>query len=249
MTKALENVIALCRQAGEVILKYYAQGAPAQTKDDGSPVTMADLNTDRLITQGLIKSFPGIPIISEESGIPDYQRRKGWKKFWLVDPLDGTKEFLNRNGDFTVNVALIEEGQPQLGVILAPAKGSLYYAAKGAGSWKQESTGKPRRIFSRPADPKKPLVIVESRSHGSQKLDLFLQGYQVARRIQVGSSLKFCLVAQGSADLYPRFGPTMEWDVAAGDCIYRNSGRTAPRPSSLTYNKPDLRNADFVLGF
>ena len=165
-----------------------------------------------------------------------------------MDPLDGTKEFLKRRAEFTVNVALIEDGEPVLGGVLAPALDLLYWAVKGEGAWREEK-GKPaERIYSSPAAPGTPLTVVESLSHPSPELEEYLKTISVARRGKAGSSLKFCWVAEGRADIYPRLGPTMEWDVAAGDCVYRQSGRNGERTSPLTYNKPDLRNPSFVIG-
>jgi 3'(2'), 5'-bisphosphate nucleotidase len=147
-----------------------------------------------------------------------------------------------------VNVALIESGEPVLGVVLAPALDLLYWAVKGEGAWKEENGGSPQRIYSRPPAPGTPLTVVESLSHPSPELEEYLQTIPVARRVKAGSSLKFCWVAEGRADIYPRLGPTMEWDVAAGDCVYRQSGSDGERQSPLTYNKPDLRNTSFVIG-
>ncbi|HXI22059.1 MAG TPA: adenylyl-sulfate kinase, partial [Gemmatimonadales bacterium] len=166
----------------------------------------------------------------------------------LVDPLDGTKEFIQRNGEFTVNIALIESGAPVLGVIYAPALDLLYYAGHGLGAWKRAGTEPPVRIVSRPPLPGHALRVAESRSHPSRELEEFLRTIPVAERVPAGSSLKFCWVAEGKADVYPRLGPTMEWDVAAGDCIFRNSGETVPRRSALVYNQPELRNQGFVIG-
>jgi 3'(2'), 5'-bisphosphate nucleotidase len=147
-----------------------------------------------------------------------------------------------------VNIALIDQGIPVLATVFAPAKDALYFASAKGGSWRKLGGGNPERIFSATKSVGSPLTIVESRSHPSEALEKFLASQAVGKRIQVGSSLKFCLVADGTADVYPRFGPTMEWDVAAGDCVWRYSGREAPRSSSLIYNKPDLRNGDFVIG-
>ena len=165
-----------------------------------------------------------------------------------MDPLDGTKEFIKRRAEFTVNVALIEEGEPVLGVVLAPALELLYWAVKGGGAWREERSGPPQRIYSTAPAPGTPLTVVESLSHPSAELEEYLKTIPVGRRVKAGSSLKFCWVAEGKADLYPRLGPTMEWDVAAGDCVFRQSGRDGERPSPLTYNKPDLRNPSFVIG-
>jgi 3'(2'), 5'-bisphosphate nucleotidase len=143
---------------------------------------------------------------------------------------------------------LIENGEPVLGVVLAPALDLLYWAVKGEGAWKEERGGVPERIYSRPAAPGTPLTVVESLSHPSDELEQYLKTIPVARRVKAGSSLKFCWVAEGRADVYPRLGPTMEWDVAAGDCVYRQSGSEGERQSPLTYNKPDLRNTSFVIG-
>lgn len=166
-----------------------------------------------------------------------------------MDPLDGTKEFIHRNGEFTVNVALIESGEPVLGVVYAPALDLLYLAGKGLGAWKAEGGGTAVRIQS-PARGagRRPLVVVESRSHPSAELERYLSTLQVARRVQAGSSLKFCWVAEGKADIYPRLGRTMEWDVAAGDCVWRNASREGQNPSPLTYNTPELSHDRFVIG-
>jgi 3'(2'), 5'-bisphosphate nucleotidase len=240
-------VTALARDTGARILTLCDAGASVTLKKDRTPLTAADRLADRLITERLAALTPATPVISEEGIIPDYPARRAWTRFWLVDPLDGTKEFLSGNGEFTVNIGLVEDGRPVLGVIHAPALDLLYWAAEGLGAWRQEGHGPAERIFSRTRNGR-PLTVVESRSHPSPELEAYLAGLPVGERIRMGSSLKFCLLAEGRADLYPRFGPTMEWDVAAGDCLYRNAGRTGPNPSPLTYGKPDLRNEGFVLG-
>jgi 3'(2'), 5'-bisphosphate nucleotidase len=216
-------------------------------KDDRSPVTLADEVAHELLVDGLSEIDPGTPIISEEDTLAPYEARRGWRRFWLVDPLDGTKEFIKRRAEFTVNVALIEDGEPVLGVVLAPAMDLLYWAVKGEGAWRENGSGA-ERIYSSPAAPGTALTVVESLSHPSAELETYLQTIPVARRVKAGSSLKFCWVAEGRADVYPRLGPTMEWDVAAGDCVYRQSGRAGERVSPLTYNKPDLRNPSFIIG-
>lgn len=246
---AAEELAAVTAAAGEAALRLYRGGdAWVRRKQDGSPVTAADMASEQVIRTRLEALAPGIPYLSEECSLPPEAERRGWRRFWLVDPLDGTKEFLRRTDEFTVNVALIEDGEPVLGAVAAPALGVVYYAARRQGAWKARQGGPPERIRSRLADPGRPLRVVESRSHPSPELEDFLAGYTVSERLKVGSSLKFCLLAEGRADVYPRLGPTMEWDVGAGDCIYRHSAEGAPHPSPLTYNKPSLRNDRFVLG-
>jgi 3'(2'), 5'-bisphosphate nucleotidase len=244
----LQRVEVIARRAGDEIMRHYSGEASATLKTDGSPLTLADDAADRLIVAELKYLDPVTPIISEESAQIPYAMRRNWNRFWLVDPLDGTKEFLSRNGEFTVNIALIEDGEPVLGVVYAPALDLMYVAAKERGAWRIESSGPRTRIYSEIPSDDKPLVIVESRSHGSRELEEYLGTINVGGRVAMGSSLKFCIVAEGGADIYPRLGPTMEWDVAAGDCVYRNSARKGQRWSPLTYNKPDLRNESFVIG-
>lgn len=231
-------------------MDYYTDEIEVFDKEDDSPLTKADLAAHHIIVDALRVLDPDTPVISEESGIPEYDERKGWEKFWIVDPLDGTKEFIKKNGEFTVNIALIDSGEPVLGVVYAPAKKLLYYATKEEGSYKVEEDGPPVRIQSVKADKSKALTVVQSRSHGSDKLEQMLatQGITVKESIAAGSSLKFCLVAEGKADLYPRMGPTMEWDVAAGDCVYRYSSKNGVHESPLKYNKPDLLNDGFMIG-
>ena len=243
-------VTSLAREAGRATMTYYDAGVPTgvREKDDKSPVTLADEVAHDILVQGLNRIDADTPVVSEEAEAASFDRRRSWRRFWLVDPLDGTKEFIKRRAEFTVNVALIEDGEPVLGVVLAPALDLLYWAVKGQGAWREEKGGAPERIYSRPSAPGTPLTVVESLSHPSPELEEYLQTIPVARRVKAGSSLKFCWVAEGRADIYPRLGPTMEWDVAAGDCVYRQSGLNGERPSPLTYNKPDLRNTSFVIG-
>ena len=251
VTPALRSaVIELAREAGRATMRYYdgAEDAGVREKDDRSPVTLADEVAHDILVRGLARLDPDTPVVSEEAESAAFERRRDWRKFWLVDPLDGTKEFIKRRAEFTVNVALIDEGEPVFGVVLAPALDLLYWAVKGGGAWRQERDGAAERIYSSAVPPGTPLTVVESLSHPSPELEEYLKTIPVARRVKAGSSLKFCWVAEGRADIYPRLGPTMEWDVAAGDCVYRQSGRDGERPSPLTYNKPDLRNPSFVVG-
>jgi len=233
-------ILELAREAGRATMTYYDGVTEVREKDDRSPVTLADEVAHRILVDGLHRLDPGTPVV--------YEARRGWRRFWLVDPLDGTKEFIKKRAEFTVNVGLIEDGEPTFGVVLAPALDLLYWAEKGGGAWREERGGAPQRIYSTAPAPGSPLTIVESLSHPSPELEEYLKTIPVKERVKAGSSLKFCWVAEGRADIYPRLGPTMEWDVAAGDCIYRQSGRGGERPSPLTYNKPDLRNPSFIVG-
>jgi 3'(2'), 5'-bisphosphate nucleotidase len=243
-------VVDLARKAGQATMLYYdgTLDAEVREKDNRTPVTLADEVAHDILVEGLQQLDPGTPVISEEAEAAGFESRRSWERFWLVDPLDGTKEFIKRRAEFTVNVALIEQGEPVLGVVLAPALDLVYWAVKGGGAWRVEKGGPAERIYSSPPPAGTPLTVVESLSHPSPELEEYLQTIAVGRRVKAGSSLKFCWVAEGRADIYPRLGPTMEWDVAAGDCVYRQSGRDGERPSPLTYNKPDLRNPSFVIG-
>jgi 3'(2'), 5'-bisphosphate nucleotidase len=242
-------VVDLVRQAGRATMRYYDDASPeVREKDDKSPVTLADEVAHDILLDGLRKLDPATPVVSEEAEAAAFETRRGWRRFWLVDPLDGTKEFIKRRAEFTVNVALIEDGEPVLGVVEAPALDLVYWAVKGGGAWREDKGAPAERIYSAVPAPGAPLTVVESLSHPSPELEDYLKTIPVARRVKAGSSLKFCWVAEGRADVYPRLGPTMEWDVAAGDCVYRQSGRDGERPSPLTYNKPDLRNPSFVIG-
>jgi 3'(2'), 5'-bisphosphate nucleotidase len=246
--QALERIVGIASAAGAAIMRHYGTDERVDLKGDGTPLTMADRAAHALITSELARFTPDVPVISEEGEIPPYDLRRHWTRFWLVDPLDGTKEFVARNGEFTVNIALIEDGEPTLGVVLAPAMGLTYFAARGHGAWRQKADGPPERIYGQaPADGVTRLV--ESRSHPSAELEAFIATLGPVTRQCLGSSLKFCRVAEGGADLYPRFGPTCEWDVAAGDCVYRYSGRgDTIRQSPLRYNQPTLTTPGFVIG-
>lgn len=245
---ALVHLAGIAEDAGRAILARYGQAGPVAWKGAEGPVTDADRAAHEVILAALASWDPGTPVISEEGEIPSSEERRSWRRFWLVDPLDGTKEFLSRNGEFTVNIALIRDGVPVLGVVHAPALGLTYSAGEGLGSWKRVGAETPVRLESRAAEPGIPLRVAESRSHPSAELEAYLASVSVSERIPMGSSLKFCLLAEGRADLYPRLGPTREWDVAAGDCIFRYSAAVGRRASPLRYNGPDLLVPRFVLG-
>lgn len=246
----IHSIIKLAKEAGEKILKFYHDDIEVTTKGDDSPLTKADLAAHHHIVDGLKKLTPEIPIISEESGVPDYEERKDWKKFWMVDPLDGTKEFIKKNGEFTVNIALIEDNVPVLGVVYVPVTEVVYYGVKERGTFKISKGGEPEKLeFPEFSVPGKARIVV-SRSHGddttTQKLASV--GIEVIQEVPSGSSIKLCLLAEGKADLYPRLGPTMEWDTAAADAVYRYSAKTGEKYSPLTYNKENLLNPFFILG-
>lgn len=238
----LDKICQLARSAGDAIMQVYdgAQPLDVTRKSDDSPVTAADLAAHQVIVQGLAALTPGVPVLSEEDP-PGWEVRQHWQQYWLVDPLDGTKEFIKRNGEFTVNIALIEHGKPVLGVVYAPALGVMYSAAEGK-AWKEEG-GHTTQIHVREA---RPLLVVVSRSHADKDEELkeYLTQLGEHQTTAIGSSLKFCLVAEGKAQLYPRFGPTNIWDtgaghavaIAAGAHVHDWQGKTldyAPRESFL----------------
>lgn len=218
----IEEIITLSRQAGTAIMQVYAGEQPLELtqKSDESPVTAADLAAHRVIAAGLAALTPDIPVLSEEDP-PAWEVRRHWQQYWLVDPLDGTKEFLRRNGEFTVNIALIDQGRPVMGVVYAPVTGVLYAADNGK-AWRTNQEGQRLDIQVKEARP--PLVVV-SRSHGADaELRDYLAQLGEHQTVTIGSSLKFCLVAEGSAQLYPRFGPTSVWDTAAGHAVAAAAG-------------------------
>lgn len=246
----LNQVIETAEKAGKKILEFYETDVEVITKEDDSPLTKADLAAHHIIVDALKKIDPETPVISEESGIPDYSERKKWSEFWLVDPLDGTKEFIKKNGEFTVNIALIKNNKPVLGVVYVPAFDVLYYAEESIGSFKRVGENKAEKLTSNPFEAPGKARIVVSRSHGDDKTvkKLAKIGIEVSEEVPSGSSIKFCLVAEGKADLYPRLGPTMEWDTAAADAVYRYSGINGEKYSPLVYNKESLKNPYFLLG-
>jgi 3'(2'), 5'-bisphosphate nucleotidase len=243
----IEGARALAAKAGELILRYYEGGTEVRQKADASPVTEADEAAEALIVEGLRALTPDIPIVAEELVAGGRTPEIGDRPFWLVDPLDGTKEFISRNGEFTVNIALIEGEQPGLGVVLAPAVGRMWWGIVGDGAWCSEAGGEPSRIKARPR-PATGVIAMASRSHADAETEAFLEKEGVAERISSGSSIKFCLLAEGRADLYPRFGPTMEWDTAAGHAVLLAAGGhvTTRDGTPFLYRKPGFRNPGFI---
>lgn len=243
----IETINQIAIEAGNAIMEIYAKDASEQGiehKEDHSPLTLADKAANQVIVKNLQKHFANIPIISEEEKNIDFEHRKNWERFWLVDPLDGTKEFIKRNGEFTVNIALVERGLPVLGVIYAPVLGALYYGDKNKGAFKAMEGVTKNINVSHHSEPK---IAVGSRSHQSLQDQEALSRLGIKEMVSMGSSLKFCLVAEGKADIYIRTQPTMEWDTAAGHAIVLAAGGNV---NGLTYNKPDLLNGGFeCLGF
>jgi 3'(2'), 5'-bisphosphate nucleotidase len=246
----LPDIVALARAAGDVALRFYVdKSATVRAKDDRSPVTDADDASEAVILAGLRKLTPGIPIVSEEAtargetNLGDPLPRS----FWLVDPLDGTREFVNRTGEFAVNIGLIHERRPVLGVVHGPVDGITYFADDG-GARMRRGGGPAQAIRARRAPPDG-MVVVSSRSHGDKAaLAAYLEDYKIAEKKITGSALKFGVIAAGKADLYPRLGPTMEWDTAAGHAILNAAGGslTTLAGQELLYGKPGFTNPDFI---
>ena len=244
----LDSIRQIAVEAGIEILRYYGRQGVVEAKADNSPLTQADRAAHAYICTRLRALDAGIPVLSEESDEEEIRERKSWKRFWLVDPLDGTKEFIKQTGEFTVNIALIEDGEAVLGVVHVPAREWTYSAEKGRGAWKQIDGAPAERIRVRPApagdDPDAGLTFVASRDHAGPQVKRLLEVFPGVEARSMGSALKFCLVAEGEADLYLRDAPTMEWDVAAAQCIVEAAGGQVltleKRP--LVYNKDDLRN-------
>jgi len=242
----IEALLPLVRQAGDAVMRVYAADFGVQGKPDASPVTEADLAAEALIVAGLQALTPDVPIVAEEAVAGGAAPRVG-ERFWLVDPLDGTREFVDRNGEFTVNVALVEHGAAVCGVVLAPAQGRLWAGAAGQGAFVE--AGGQRQAMRCRLPPAEGLTVLASRSHGSRsELQAFLAGRPVAHTVYAGSSLKLCLLAQGQGDLYPRLSRTMEWDIAAGHAVLAAAGGAVETldGSALRYGKPGFENPSFV---
>lgn len=246
----LDNVLDLALEAGKKVMEiYYTNEFKEKFKQDKSPLTEADIASHNTILIGLNQLTPDIPILSEESVEIDYEERKNWQLFWLIDPLDGTKEFIKRNGEFTINISLIFNGAPILGVVHAPVLGLSYFAMQAGGAFiqREEETRVEIKVAQRIEYDK--LQIVGSRSHSCERFNNLLSHLGECDYQSMGSSLKFCLIADGSAHLYPRLGPTMEWDTAAAQCIVTEAGGMVcdEHGQALLYNKPNLLNASFVV--
>ena len=245
----MPELLQLAKKAGEAIMQVYNQPASftqVTLKSDHSPLTQADQAANDLIAAGLAELTPNIPVLSEEGKMVPFAERQTWPMYWCVDPLDGTKEFISRNGEFTVNIALIEGTTPVAGIIYAPVTDELYYTSSQAGAFKRE--GDQEAVKLKVTGETEKLIVVKSRSHGAPEEVAFLKQFSVTDEIQIGSSLKFCLIAEGKAQLYFRHGPTMEWDTAAGHAILAQAGGkvTGPNGEPFKYNKPSLLNGSFL---
>lgn len=248
MREAFEEI---ARRAGAAIMEVYDAGPTVSFKSDSSPVTEADRRAETIILDALRVRWPEIPVVAEEEISAGHVPGDLGDRFFLVDPLDGTREFIDRRGDFTVNIALVEYGAPTVGVVYAPARGELYSGGPD-GAFQREGSGEANAIVARAAPPA--IVVVASRSHRTPETDVYLQGFEIADLVSIGSSLKFCLVASGKADLYPRLGRTMEWDTAAGDAVLRAAGGSTATLDGLKLrygkrNQPndvDFANPHFI---
>jgi 3'(2'), 5'-bisphosphate nucleotidase len=242
--KLADQIVGLAQQAGEQIMQIYQQDFSVYEKEDKSPLTEADLAAHQHIVAGL-KAISDLPILSEESASIDWQQRQQWHQYWLVDPLDGTKEFIKQNGEFTVNIALIDQGEPVMGVVYAPALQQSYLGIKGEGAWKIDQ-GQRRAIKSKPHQAGESWQVVGSRSHQSPEIRAFLDALPgETQLVAMGSSLKLCLVAEGKAHLYPRLDPTSEWDTAAAQAVVEAAGGSVSIISAsdftLQTDRPPLR--------
>ena len=243
----IDDIRRIAAEAGDAIMNTYDDPAQVETKEDDSPLTQADRAAHNCIVAALTALTPDIPVLSEESEGISTEERMGWDRFWLVDPLDGTKEFIKKTGQFTVNIALIENGESSLGVVLAPASGLEYFASRGNGAFKRLGQAEPEKIQVSEIDKNK-LRIVASRDHAGPKVAAMLEKLPGAELVSMGSSLKFCLVAEGAADLYPRFVPTMEWDTGAAQCILEEAGGAVCTLDGyrLGYGKEDTCNPSII---
>ncbi|WP_219590482.1 3'(2'),5'-bisphosphate nucleotidase CysQ [Aeromonas salmonicida] len=249
---AISELEPIARAAGDTIMAIYSQPFTVEYKGDESPLTAADKGAHEVIVQALAGLTPDVPVLSEESGPEVMGLRHGWSRYWLVDPLDGTKEFVSRNGEFTVNIALIEDGKPLWGLVYAPVLDRLWYGGKGMGAWRV-ADGKREAIQTLPHQEGLPWRVVGSRNHLSREtLDYLARFGDIERGeielVSMGSSLKFCIIAEGGAELYPRLAPTCEWDTAAAQAVLEGAGGSVTRldGSPLAYNKPDILNSWFV---
>ncbi len=249
LAELVDEIEQICRLAGDKILEIYETDFSVEKKQDSSPLTAADMAAHNAICDALSELTPSTPILSEESSHISFSERQSWDQYWLVDPLDGTREFVKRNGEFSVNIALIEKHRSILGVIHIPVTGISYTASINNGAYKHEQQKIPTQIFARKTDINN-ITIAGSRSHGNEQQQAFIANLIKPEILAIGSSLKFCLVAEGIADIYPRFGPTSEWDSAAAQCIVEESGAIVvdTKFNTLEYNtKESLLNPSFLV--
>ncbi len=243
-----ETVIAIARQAGAAIMEIYAGSFDVAHKDDASPLTAADLAAHRIIVEGLERLTPDLPVLSEESADIPWATRQHWSSYWLVDPLDGTREFVKRNGEFTVNIALVHQGAPALGVVQAPVGGQVWHAVRGELGYRRDGHRDSGLRARAPATA--PLRVAASRSHRDARTQAVLDRMGPIEEVALGSSLKFCRIAEGGLDVYPRFGPTSEWDTAAAQCVLHAAGGAllaADTGKPFRYNRREsLLNGDFI---
>jgi 3'(2'), 5'-bisphosphate nucleotidase len=246
----IQDIVTIAKEAGSAIMQVYKQDFEVEYKQDNSPLTLADTKANDIIKDGLNHLLVSLPILSEEGKEISYEDRKHWEYFWLVDPLDGTKEFVKKNGEFTVNIALIYKDTPVLGVVYSPALDVCYWAKQGEGAFKDRKS-----LPLKTADQRNTYKVVASRSHMSDDTQAFINAIDTDKEkelISIGSSLKICLVAEGEADIYPRLGPTMEWDTAAAHAIICESGFSLMSYNGFTYsehlyNKKKILNSWFVV--
>ncbi len=244
----LDKIVSIAKEAGDAIIQIYKKDFTIEYKEDNSPLTEADTKANEIICSNLEKFYPDIPIMSEENKQTEYEVRKNWEYYWCIDPIDGTKEFIKKNDEFTVNIALIYKDTPVLGVVYAPAIDEMYKAKKGEGAYKNGER-LPLKINQHPEEK---LHVVASKSHLSEETQEFIDNLETKKIEQIsrGSSLKLCMVATGEADIYPRLAPTMEWDTAAADAIVRESGKMTygfKNKQPLLYNKENLLNSWFIV--
>ena len=246
----LPAVISIAENAANEILEIYQSDFSVENKEDNSPLTEADMASHKIIIAGLSNLTPDIPILSEESASIPFETRRNWQRYWLIDPLDGTREFVKRNGEFTVNIALIDNHQPVLGVVYVPVSRDCYFSSKGNGAYKQVNGEAATKIKTKPSSGET-FIVAGSRSHGSEQQQNFFTALgDDVEVIAIGSSLKLCLVAEGKVDIYPRFGPTSEWDTAAAHAVVLEAGGvvTDTQLKPLEYNrKESILNPYFLV--
>ena len=245
----IKKIIKVSKNAGDAIMDIYESEFDVNIKSDQSPLTKADILSNKIICQSLKKITPDVPILSEESSNIPYHERSKWNQYWLIDPLDGTKEFIKKNGEFTTNIALIRDHKPIFGLIHLPVKKHTYWGCEDKGSFFLDRTNNIRKI-NVSTNNDDPIRIAASRSHPSEELTNLLDKIKNYKLLEVGSSLKFCLIASGEADIYPRFGPTSEWDTAAGEAIARFAGGSIVdfENNNIIYNKGEnLINPYFLV--